>query len=424
MLASLQTCTQLFHLNLRWCTIDKAAVPGSAVLLSRLPSLRELVLGGTTPEALAQGVTQLTSLFLHDSPTCEFDELCTFTLQFSQLQYLGISLDMYGIPCHTQHLRRLLLALTQLQSLELCSALDQQGLDAVLKHGKHLTRLTVREVLLTDTRASAASTLRGLEWEGLVSIEPWAYLPLHSMESLTISSLAFEEQHLPGKEWWLPVQCRGSSSGSLPSLMAQAASNILRCPAWAASGTGLTLGLITGEKTNEEDVDAQVVNEAALHSSSTRLGVIRALGPLMSRVSHFSIQMPGFTLGASEVAALGEVGGPHITHLTLEAADVSSDFWPSVWAHLPVLQTLTLAGCEGAVRGSVSEVELAMFCVRAPRPFTLELEEQMYKDLGGARMEDSCRRWATPQVTVDQVDQFGRPLRPPHALAQVPGCVH
>jgi hypothetical protein len=48
----------------------------------------------------------------------------------------------------------------------------------------------------------------------------------------------------------------------------------------------------------------------------------------------------------------------------------------------------------------------------------------MYKDLGGARMEDSCRRWATPQVTVDQVDQFGRPLRPPPALAHVPGNVY
>jgi hypothetical protein len=76
------------------------------------------------------------------------------------------------------------------------------------------------------------------------------------------------------------------------------------------------------------------------------------------------------------------------------------------------------------VSGSISEVELAMFCVRAPRPLTLELDEQLYKDLGGARIEQSSGVWGAPQVTVKQVDAYGRPLPPAAAPAGEPGNVH
>jgi hypothetical protein len=64
-----------------------------------------------------------------------------------------------------------------------------------------------------------------------------------------------------------------------------------------------------------------------------------------------------------------------------------------------VLQTLTLTRCNGCI----SEAELAMFCICAPRPFTLELEKQLYKVVNGARVEQSWRTWGTPQVTVKQV---------------------
>jgi hypothetical protein len=309
---------------------NEAAAAGLAAQLSRLPSLRELELQGDMPEAVAQGVTQLTSLTIDDGPS-EFSTLCNFAHQFCQLQHLNISPDPDGvIPCLSQELRGLLLALTQLQSLEMSAAPDQQGLDAVLEHGKHLTRLTVTEINLTESRANAASILKALQWEGLASIEPWAYLPLHSMDTVTIKSHRFDEHQLPGKEWWLPVQCRGSSD-PLPSLMARAVSNILRCPLWAASGTGLAICLISGSDNDLWNTDEDGVgHKVASYSSSTRLGAIRAPAPLMPRVSHFSILMPGFTLGGPEVAALGEVGGPHITHLTIEAGDLSSDFWPAV----------------------------------------------------------------------------------------------
>jgi hypothetical protein len=401
-LASLQDCRQLSKLWLWGCGIDETAVAGSAVLLSHLSSLRELTFGEYTPEALAVGITQLTSLSI-EAGGSHPSTLCAFSQQFSQLQHLNISPEWCSDPNPGQ-LRRLLLALTQLQSLQMSTtAINQQGLDAVLEHGRHLTKLGVSEMFHTESRARSATNLKALQWQGLVSIEPWAYLPLHSMEALTVKSFRFEdEQELPGEEWWLPVQCREGSDLLLP-LFAQAVSNILHCPVWAASGTGLTLGLLTGE--DNWDPDADGGSEPASYCSSMRLGIIRALAPLMPRVSHLSILMPGFTLGGAEVAALGEVAGPHITHFSLRAADVCRDFWPAVWAHLPVLHTLTLLRCEGAI----SEAELSMLCIRAPRPFTLVLTRRLYKEVNGAGIEESWRLWGTPQVTVKQVNKHGDP---------------
>jgi hypothetical protein len=242
-LASLQHCRQLCELQLLECELDEAAVPGSAVLLSHLSSLSELVLS-YTPEALAQGVTQLISLSF-DGGDSHPSTLCTFSHQFSQLQHLNLAPCSYSTPKSAQ-LRRLLLALTQLQSLQIPTTdINQQGLDVVLQHGRHLTKLGASELILTESRARSATTLKALQWQGLVSIEPWAYLPLHSMEALTVKSYRFDELELPGKEWWLPVQCRGrGNSDLLLSLFTEAASNILHCPAWAAPGTGLTLGLL------------------------------------------------------------------------------------------------------------------------------------------------------------------------------------
>jgi hypothetical protein len=110
---------------------------------------------------------------------------------------------------------------------------------------------------------------------------------------------------------------------------------------------------------------------------TTRTQLMAALRPLLvtGRVTHVLLRMKGLQLGAAEAAALGRVGGPHITCLTTASADVQGDFWASLLSHLPRLDTLVLARILGPLDGFTRPLELkpaefatiGAFCSSAPR---------------------------------------------------------
>jgi hypothetical protein len=71
--------------------------------------------------------------------------------------------------------------------------------------------------------------------------------------------------------------------------------------------------------------------------------LLGALAPLASREVKLSMSVsPEAVVGASAVQQLGATLGSSLKHLVLGECEVSVDFWPAVWAHLPGLQQLTV----------------------------------------------------------------------------------
>jgi hypothetical protein len=69
-----------------------------------------------------------------------------------------------------------------------------------------------------------------------------------------------------------------------------------------------------------------------------------------------------------------------------------------VWAHLPGLQQLTVGD---EVKGAVSLHELSSFCSRAQRPLQLNLEQELYQEVG-AKLKRQCQVWGVPHVIVTE----------------------
>jgi hypothetical protein len=128
------------------------------------------------------------------------------------------------------------------------------------------------------------------------------------------------------------------------------------------------------------------------------LSLVPALAPLASKEVKLSIHMPEAALGASEVQQLGVTLGSSLKQLVLEVCELSDDFWPAVWAHLPGLQQLTVTD---DVYGSFGVDELSSFCSGATRPLQLKLSQAFIEELREEGDLDQGDRWmGAPHITV------------------------
>jgi hypothetical protein len=225
-------------------------------------------------------------------------------------------------------------------------------------------------------------------------------VPLQAVQSLSMTAqIVFDSEpnrqytlgsSLPGKQLWLPAQAAGVPPDQVPALVRQAAVNVAACPAWRASHPTPAVRLFTNDN----------ARAAASFNDSTRIQLISAMEPVLAAgpVTHVQIHMPGFKIGAAEVAALGQVSGGHLTRLTIAAADLHSSFWLSVFAHLPKLDTLVLV--ESLALGPLAMADIAMFYCHAPRPITLRIAAGVVPSQQFQGLQECCQLWSTSQVTI------------------------
>jgi hypothetical protein len=107
-----------------------------------------------------------------------------------------------------------------------------------------------------------------------------------------------------------------------------------------------------------------------------------------------SIDGPDILTGAPAVQQLGVTLRGSLKQLVLGNCDLSPDFWPAVWAHLPGLQQL-----KDKFKGASGATKLAFFSSRATRPLQLYLKGDRYREVRG-KLGEQCQVWGVPQVTV------------------------
>jgi hypothetical protein len=151
--------------------------------------------------------------------------------------------------------------------------------------------------------------------------------------------------------------------------------NLMRCPAWQQCRSRVSISLGFAGPPEQ---------------------LMGALAPLAGKEVSLSINDRDSLIEAPAVQQLGATLGNSLRQLVLEACELSPDFWPAVWAHLPGLQQLTVSD---QVKGASSATELAVFCSRAMRPLQLNLGPGLLEQVGG-KLEEQCQVWGGPQVTV------------------------
>jgi hypothetical protein len=403
-LSALRSLSHLTSLQLYKCRMDDSAVASSAQMLQGLSGLRQLWLD-SMPSSLAAGLTQLTGLqlpFRHATET--FSSAVEVILGLPQLLTLelGNSHVETGHALDPQLLSQLLTTCSLLQDLTLGGRLDQQGLDAVLTLGTHLTSLRTNRVLTAHSTARSMCTLKALQWFSSNNIQEYIRLPLAAVEQLEVvhdietSDLdpCLSSSRLPESynSWWLPLMAEDVGEQALPSIVHKAALSLASCPAWQAAQPKPALAVYTAE------------DAAAEYGDATRGKLLAALQPLAVGVTHIILSMQHFQLGQPEVAALGQICGSTLTHLTVVFGDVDSSFWPAIWAHLPALTTLSIAG--RVILWDVAAADITAFCSYAPRPLTLELHHVLHDQLQGSKLQEVCRLWGKQQVTLRRQTQF------------------
>jgi hypothetical protein len=278
------------------------------------------------------------------------------------------------------------------------SRVNQQGLDVLLEHAHHLNSVTFRDLDLTNDRSAALCSWQHLRWRGECNLRPFAYLPLHSVQTLTVYWAEIGEDHkFPGEDsLWLPVGSYGPDEDEgqhLESLMHQAASNLAACPALQGSGAPQELMLswsclVTANEAQPPDVPL---------SSGTRTALLQALAPVAATVHRLDIDMVDFELGQAELAALPQVLKDQITRLYLRACEVRGDFWPALLKALPLLRDLEISLGIGSVMGAVSESDLTVFCSHISRPFTLTLiDDGEEGGINVERLRGIAAFWSSP----------------------------
>jgi hypothetical protein len=224
-------------LELKNCSIHPAALLSAAAFLRGLPYLRELnIMWGQHVIGLAQGQIRVTTATLLSS-SAPTNEVLQVAETMPQLQHLTVygegSLDISG-------LQRVVKSCVQLTSLELRNTVDQLGLDVLLTHATHLKSVNIHELELTESRASAPCTWTKFQWCWSDDLRPFAYLPLHSVQKLTIHGSGSDngDNIFPGSDWLLlplPISEDGADDEHAAALVQQAVANLLRCPAFKAA---------------------------------------------------------------------------------------------------------------------------------------------------------------------------------------------
>jgi hypothetical protein len=272
----------------------------------------------------------------------------------------------------------------QLTSLTLDFYIGQAEFDALLTHGTQLTSLTCSYLYLSEDRsASPCSWTELVMTQQEVDAKTLACLPLGSLTRLAFEGNAVFPSPCPTLQF---TPLYRVDPDDMPELVRRSLVNLTRCPAWQQCGPGVHVRLV-GDHT---------------YGMPGLVSLVPALAPLASKEVNLAIAMPKGALGASAVQQLGVTLGSSLKQLVLESCELSGDFWPAVWAHLPGLQQLTVAD---VVSGVISAHELAVFCGRAARPLQLNLGHQLCQRVGPeGQLERQCRLWGVPQVTVTAVD--------------------
>jgi hypothetical protein len=316
-------------------------------------SLRQLYLGGIS-SSFAAGLTQLTSLSLGSNQEPPSQRLANISA-VTQLQYLEYQAAWGAHGCLADGLvKHICTTFTQLRSLALRGIVSQADFDVLLAHGTHLTHLTVGDLEYCEDRSASPCSWKELAVEKQQSeIRMLGWLPLHSLTRLRFSG------------WDLPY-ARPSLSGvtratadSLASTQ-HALANLATCPAWN-SCPGMYVE-VTGVGVDSWGLDHSQVLAAMCTSAHKQVQQLR--------ISDFES-----ILTAPDLEALGRVVGSSLTHLELVGCPVSSDFWPAVWVHLPVLQALSLSDRSGS---PLNPEDLQAFRTSAPRPLELQLCDSLH----------------------------------------------
>jgi hypothetical protein len=147
------------------------------------------------------------------------------------------------------------------------------------------------------------------------------------------------------------------------------------------------------------DPSVSDTEDAIEFSPQQRIQLLEALAPLGgTHVSSFAgcIKDAEFEWGRAEVEAMARsLGGKEITRLELSHCTLATDFWAALDEFLPSLKTLRL---QKDVK--CPALDLAIFCTkRGQCPFTLELAQPIYIEVGGAQLAGSLRAQGVPHVT-------------------------
>jgi hypothetical protein len=375
---NLSACSQLSSLNLLFCQLQQIPGPASTTPPSSVvPSLRQLSLWETDSSIIA-GLTQLTGLSLgcgHQQAA----ECLGHVTGLTQLQHLELGSAECDITA--EEVLSILTSLQQLASLALNYTLHQPEFDALLTHAPQLTSVTCIGLHLSEDRSASPCS-----WKELImkyqdfNAETLACLPTGSLTRLAFYHGAVFPSPCPALEF---SSYEMTAPASMPDVVRRSLVNLLRCPAWQQCGPAVHVGLEFG-------------GLGGTHLSP----VLCALALLVGKEVSLSLDMPGVAAGASLVQQLGATFGSSLQHLMLQKCDLSPDFWPAVWAHLPGLQQLTVGD---GVYGAAGAHELIFFCSRATRPLRLNLGQALHRQVGAhGKLEGLCQLWGVPQVTVTE----------------------
>jgi hypothetical protein len=362
-------------LQLHYCELKQTVPISTTSPLSALHSLRQLSVL-ETDSSIAAGLTQLTGLSLAYLDQ-EVAESLWHISGLTSLQVL--QLDTAG-DIAAEQIQCILSSCKQLTSLDLNSAVRQPEFDALLTHAPQLTRLTCRCLYLWEDRSAFPCSWRELvmKHQGFDS-ETVACLPTGSLTKLAFEDSAVFPAPSPTLKFSIYEM---SEPHNLVQIVQRGLMNLTRCPAWQQCGPAVHVRLWGDKEDDMPDL----------------LSLVPSLALLSSKEVKLSIDMCEAAVGASEVQQLGSVLGSSLKQLVLGECEVTDDFWPAVWTHLPGLQQLTI---RGSASGAIGTDELASFCSHATRPLQLNLWKYLYNRVGAdGKLERQCRVWGVPQVTV------------------------
>jgi hypothetical protein len=235
-LSSPSACSQLMHLDLLSCQLQKTGAGSTTSPLSALHSLKQL---SVSDSSVAAGLTQLTGLSLkigHPYVAATLGDITGCTqLQHSELS----STTFYMISA--EQIVSILTSCKQLTGLALYCVLRQPAFDALLTRGTHLTSLTCSQLCLEEDRSASPCS-----WKELVmahkGLDPETFI---CIPTGSLTRLAYEDKALfPSPCPTLDVISHGMTEpDNLPQIVHHALINLNRCPAWQQCGPGVTVHL-------------------------------------------------------------------------------------------------------------------------------------------------------------------------------------
>jgi hypothetical protein len=371
---ALASCLLLSELYIEYCTTDTTITSdaSSAAALAQLPSLTSLTLNHCTPlMTVTSTASRLTQLEVY--ATQPVDEIRAAVQSLPpQLQHLELSTEPRRgqagmVVPDGSAIRKSLISCPGLTYFWTWNVVDQQGLEALLTHGRKLKDVHVAALRLTSNVACGKCTLdhltvsdHGPNWQ-----LTWSRLP----------SQVGVRTRSPPSHLCLPVlEVPASQQQQVLQTAASHLTAILQQSAWRKHC--LTLGINRGPGDMSFDWD-----------------LLFALPPLDSYITDLQVLVadPDLSFGSQAVTALGRGLGRSLTRLTLHQCKLDPSFWSDVLDKLPALTVLQLGVC---VQGAVSHQDMTQLAVQGhSRTLDLHLIEDIRRNVSGGWQgtEGGCR---------------------------------